>query len=134
MGRVADCAAAGAGRSQPPSQVAQEIALLVLAAALFVLPLIGLHNRLAVEKTRLMTASQERVKAVLGRIHEAVDGGDLDRSAQLKDALGMVTAERDLLARLPTWPWSTSTFRGVASALLLPIAIFLVTRLIDRLL
>ncbi len=32
------------------------------------------------------------------------------------------------VAKLPTWPWSAGTLRGFASALLLPIAVFLVQR------
>ena len=52
---------------------------------------------------------------------------------QLDKTLSAVLAERDVIAHLSTWPWSATTFRGFASALLLPIAIFLITRFIDRL-
>ena len=47
--------------------------------------------------------------------------------------LASVMSEHDVLARLSTWPWTAGTFRGVASAVLLPIAIFVVTRVIDKL-
>jgi hypothetical protein len=42
-------------------------------------------------------------------------------------------AERDLLMKLSTWPWTTATIRGFGSALLLPVVIFVITRGIDRL-
>ena len=48
-------------------------------------------------------------------------------------SLASLLAERDLFNKLPTWPWSVATLRGVASAILLPVLIFVLTRVIDRL-
>ena len=118
--------------AQPLPYVIQEAVVLAIAAASFVLPLRVMHSRLAAEKARLESASQERLKQMLERIHEAVDANDLSRAEQLRQALNALLAERDVLARLHTWPWSTSTFRGFASALLLPILLILFTQLIDR--
>lgn len=119
--------------SQPIAYVVQESAVLVVAAASFVLPLRVMHSRLVAEKLRLMSESQDRLKVVLGRIHEAVDVDDLARAEQLHQTLNALLAERDVLAKLHTWPWSAGTFRGFASALILPIALILFTQVIDRL-
>ena len=117
---------------QPIAYVIQESALLVVAAASFALPLRVMHNRLVAEKLRLMSESQDRLKLVLGRIHQAVDADDLGRAEPLRQTLTAVLSERDVLARLHTWPWSAGTFRGFASALILPIALILFTQVIDR--
>ena len=63
---------------------------------------------------------------------EAIETNDLSRADQLEKILNAVLSEREVLARLSAWPWSTGTFRGVASAVLLPIGIFLITRILDR--
>jgi hypothetical protein len=42
-------------------------------------------------------------------------------------------SELEFLGKRSTWPWSTGTFRGFASALLLPIVIFVITQIIARL-
>jgi hypothetical protein len=42
--------------------------------------------------------------------------------------------QRDVLAKLPTWPWSTGTFRAVLSAILLPLFLFLLQALLARVL
>jgi hypothetical protein len=117
---------------QPLAYVIQESIVLAIAVGSFVLPLRVMHNRLAAEKARLESASQERLKVMLERIHEAVDANDLSRAEEQRQALNALLAERDVLARLHTWPWSTSTFRGFASALLLPIMLILFTQVIER--
>ncbi len=118
--------------SQPLAYVIQEAMVLAIAAASFVLPLRVMHSRLADEKARLESASQERLKMMLERIHASVDADDLARAEQQREALTALLSERDVLARLHTWPWSTSTFRGFASALLLPILLIVLSQAIER--
>ncbi|MEX2547247.1 MAG: hypothetical protein WD830_05595 [Chloroflexota bacterium] len=119
---------------QPVAYIVAEAAVIGLAAASFVLPLRVMHGRLAREKTSLLGEAQDRLKLTLARIHAAVDSNDLSTAQQLHESLSTVLAERDVLTKLPTWPWSAGTFRGVASAVLLPVVIFVITRLIDQLL
>jgi hypothetical protein len=118
--------------AQPLAYVIQESFVLAIAAASFVLPLRVMHSRLAGDKARLESASQERVKQMLERIHASVDADDLGRAEQQREALSALLAERDVLARLHTWPWSVSTFRGFASALLLPILLIVLSQVIER--
>jgi hypothetical protein len=111
--------------------IAQMIGLLILASAAFVLPLRGLHRRLSLEKGHLLTEANERLKATLGRVHATVDANDMERADQLQKTLSSLIAEREILSKLSTWPWSTGTFRGVASAVLLPIFIWLLNRVLE---
>lgn len=54
-------------------------------------------------------------------------------SASFNKLLGSLIAEREMLARLPTWPWQAGTVGAFVTALLLPIVLFLVTRALERL-
>ena len=119
---------------QPFPYVVQEIALLAVAVASFVLPLRVMHGRLLVEKRRLLGDAQERLKAVLERIHAAVDRNDLAASEPLRNALESVRAEIDVLDHLRTWPWSTATIRGFVTALLLPIGLIVFSQVVTKLL
>lgn len=119
---------------QPPGVIASEGVMIGLAVASFVLPMRVMHGRLVAEKARLQAEAQDRLKAVLALLHRAVDENDLSRADQLQKTLDSVLAERDVLAKLPTWPWTTATFRGLVTAVLLPVTIFVITRVIDRLL
>lgn len=117
---------------QPPVYIAEELVIIALGVASFVLPLRALHERLRHEKEALMASGQDRLKLTLSRIHDAVDKNELSSADQLNKTLTSLVAERDYLAKLPTWPWSPGTFRGVATAVLLPVVIFVITRVIDQ--
>jgi hypothetical protein len=101
-----------------------------VALVAFVAPLVGMHGRLVRIKGSLQSASEDRIKAVLEELHRDVDGLQLGRADGLQKTLTSLLQEREILARLPTWPWSTATIRGFASALLLPLIVFLLQRLV----
>jgi hypothetical protein len=119
--------------------------MLVLAAAAFFLPLRGLHDRLVAEKSKLQTEAAIHLRETIDAIHavvsgEAANSADAERSrlAQTRiDALSKAQTaliqERDLISRLSTWPWDTTTFRAVVSAIALPILLFLITTSINKL-
>lgn len=111
-----------------------ELGIGVLAAAFFVLPLRGIHGRLSAEKGRLLDVVNARLKLTLDRIHDMVDADDLGRADDLQNTQTALLAERDLYLRLSTWPWSTGTFRGFLSAVMLPIFIGVVLRLLSNVL
>jgi hypothetical protein len=108
--------------------------ILVLAVCSFVLPLLGMHGRLEDEVVRLRREADQRLSVVLTRLHEAVREGRLDDADALNKSISSVTQERDILRRISTWPWQPGTIRGFAAALSLPVLVWLVTRLLDRLL
>jgi len=111
-----------------------ELGIGMLAAAFFVLPLRGIHGRLSAEKSRLLGDVNVRLRLTLDRIHGMVDADDLGRADVLQKTQMALLAERDLLLRLSTWPWSAGTFRGFLSAVMLPIFIGVVLRLVSNVL
>ncbi len=107
-------------------------AMVCIAAAIFVVPLWGIHGRLLAEKVRLQGEATDGFKAVAGEIHDAIDRHDLPASDALNKMLLSVSHERDVIARLPTWPWSPGTLRGFISAMLIPIGLWVITRLLGE--
>ncbi len=103
---------------------------ILIAVAVFVLPLREMHTRLAAEQQRLQFAAEERLKAILEELAKDVDAVDLARADALNKTLGSLLQQRDVLAKLPTWPWSTGTLRGFVTLILLPIALFLAQRIL----
>jgi len=98
----------------------------LFALGAFVLPLWNVHQRLVDEKRRLLAAVNRRLEATIHRLHQALDGDELARVKEIDTALGGLGSERDVLAGIPTWPWSTATLSGFVSALVLPVALFLI--------
>ncbi len=100
----------------------------IVAAVVFVVPLLGMHRRLEAEKERLESAADGRMRGLLAELNEAIDARATDGVTALDATISALRHEREILAKLPTWPWSTVTVRGFGSALLLPIALFLIQR------
>jgi hypothetical protein len=105
---------------------------IVAAATVFAMPLRGMQRRITAEKRRLQGEVGARIEATIGAIHRAVDGGDMTAAATMHDTLGVLVMERDLVDKLPTLPWRAGTAGTVASAIVLPIGLFVVTRLPER--
>ncbi len=110
----------------------QVAGLLVVAAAAFALPLRGMNGRLVAEKAALLRAVNGRIKVTTARVHAAVDADDRSPGSGLHDQLSSLIAERDLIAKLSTWPWSPATIRGLGSAFLVPILVWAITRILER--
>ena len=104
-----------------------------VAIAVFVLPLLGMRSRLKTEKARLLSATNEAIKVTIGRVHGQVNADDYEKIAGLNTAMNALVVERDIIEGISIWPWEPSTLRGFASTLLLPVFLWLVTRLLERL-
>lgn len=110
------------------------VAFFTGAVVIFVVPLRGMHGRLVEIREGLEAAAGGRLSALLAELNEAIDARDADRVKALDGSISALRHERELLAKLPTWPWSTGTIRGFGSALFLPILLFLVQRVLGQLL
>jgi hypothetical protein len=100
--------------------------------ATFVVPLYGMHQRIAAEKERLRTVADLRLKGLLDAFHGDTTALEMSRADGLNKLIGSALQEREMLAKLPTWPWQAATLRGFASALLLPVVVYLLARAAER--
>jgi hypothetical protein len=112
------------------------LAILILQVALgiaaFILPLWFVHRRLRAEKIRLIAELNRQVESTSARLHRCLDDNDMGPVTQLKDAMLGLTAEREVLNGIPTWPWYSGTLTGFLSATVLPILLFLIQRAIQK--
>jgi hypothetical protein len=104
----------------------------IVAALAFILPVSGLHQRLVDEKERLQDETELRLKAFLEDLNRDVDGRDLQRADAMNKTLDSLLQEREVLSKLPTWPWSMGTLRSLVTAILLPLFLFVVQLLVSR--
>jgi len=108
------------------------LTLLVVSVAAFVIPLEGMHARITARKRDLEAEVGRRLTVTTETIHRAVDAGDLGVADGLDKQLSSLIAERELIEKLPTWPWRPGTLGAFATALVLPVVLWLVTRLLER--
>lgn len=115
-----------------PSFLLASVATVILGGALFVAPLWGMHQRLVAERLRMLDETSERLQGVLREIHTRAAALDVRDADALNKLAGTLIGERDLLYRTSTWPWERGTASTFATALGAPIVLFLMTRLLDR--
>lgn len=100
----------------------------------FLVPLLGIHRRLAEEKEQVLARIMTRLDILITQVQGDIDGGRLDRATALKDQTTSIETQSRLLEKIPTWPWQPDTFRIIITALLLPIVLFIIQFVIQRLL
>jgi hypothetical protein len=108
-------------------------AVVLTSAALFVLPLNGMHRRLVREKSRLVTVSNLHFETAAADLHSLMHSGKFDAVDGLSKAMTSLVVERDTLKKLSTWPWEPDTLRGFLSSIGLPIVLWLITTVLSRL-
>ncbi len=63
-----------------------------------------------------------------------VDGLDLHDADAVNKTIGSLVATRELITKIPTWPWRPETFTAFFSALALPVVVFLIQTFLRTLL
>ena len=104
------------------------------AASAFLWPLIGIHNLMVEAKGRALLQNAAAIKSVRRRLLTQVDSGDLAGAGDIHDALEAIHLERQALLHVPTWPWQPGTPRSVAAALALPLIVWLLQWVLERVL
>jgi hypothetical protein len=101
-----------------------------LGVACFILPLWGIHSRLVGEKEALLAGVEDRVGTLAVELYRRIDSGEFDGTKVINEAIAAAGALRGRIERLPTWPWRPQLLSGFLSALLVPVAVYLLSRLI----
>jgi hypothetical protein len=113
--------------------VIQAVFLGAVVAVTFVSPLLGAHRILEREKQRLQDEAAGCVEAAIADLNGRLATGELAVARELKEALEGLVIEEGVIEKLRTWPWRTETVRGLGAAFVLPIFIWLVQRILERL-
>jgi hypothetical protein len=104
----------------------------LLGAVAFVWPLIGAHRLIEAAKKDRQREADVRFDALTAELHRRADAREFDGMAGLNEAMEAVQRERDVLAKVRTWPWQGETINVLSTALLLPAVLWFITRLLER--
>ena len=112
--------------------VATTVIFGVMSVALFVIPLVGLHDRIQAEKARQRAAAGASLAAAVAELQRRTELGQYENSKEVTDVVTAATLTYSTISRIPTWPWRQETLRGFLGAVALPIVIWSVTALLGR--
>jgi hypothetical protein len=115
-----------------PERIALGGSIVLLATITFVWPLWGVHRLLAAERTRLQGEANRQMQAAIADLHARMQSGDLGDMAALKNAMDGLVIERTVLDNISTWPWQPGTMRALAAALVGPVVLWLILRILER--
>jgi hypothetical protein len=107
---------------------------LALALAVFALPLSGLHARIVAARQEVQGGIARQLQRALEDLRVAVEAGNRAEMDPINKAIGAIDVAQKAVDRVPTWPWSTETFRWVVGALMFPIVIFVSQAILRRVL
>ncbi|MEO8095734.1 MAG: hypothetical protein ABI632_12505, partial [Pseudolysinimonas sp.] len=107
--------------------------ILLVALLTFVVPLWGSHRLLQREKSHRLSEVGRRIEAAADTLHAKIDSREYSEEAgRIGDVIEGLIKERAIVAKAPTWPWDPDALRAVISALLLPVVIWVITRILER--
>jgi hypothetical protein len=104
----------------------------LLAVVMFVWPLLGLHHRLAKEKTRQQAEVARELGAIFTELRRRLHANELTDIDALNKAAATLSIEENRLDKIPTWPWRPETPRLLATAVLLPIVLWIIQQTLGR--
>lgn len=110
------------------------LGITALAVTAFAWPQFGIHRLQIAEKDRLLDEANKRLEATIAELHQRVDAGNMEGMFELNSAISSLKDELRILEEIPTWPWRPETVRWLASALLLPLGLWLLQLLLQRIL
>ncbi|HMN29984.1 MAG TPA: hypothetical protein PKE45_17660 [Caldilineaceae bacterium] len=113
--------------------VAAVAILMIVALITFLWPLLGIHRLLEEEKSLAKVKAARRIKQCIDRLHEHVDKDKLAEAPNPINAIAGLKQELAFLEQISTWPWQPNPLPALARALVLPLVLWFVTRLLERL-
>jgi len=109
-----------------PISIGITLLITLLALATFVWPLVGIHRLLVEAKERLLGEICLWLEAAMVEWRQRMDSGNLEGMADLYNALAGLEIQQNALKAIPTWPWRPETARWLVTALVLPVALWII--------
>ncbi|HEX2033476.1 MAG TPA: hypothetical protein VHS99_04760 [Chloroflexota bacterium] len=106
----------------------------LVSVACFFLPLKGIHDCIASKKQRLLAEVNARLEAAIQHLYRRADAQDPTGIEQVNQLLTALVTTREVLTKIPTWPWETGTLTGFISAFLLPFIVGLIILFLEQVL
>lgn len=100
----------------------------------FVTTLFDIHARIRDVKAQHMEEIDQRLHSAFTDLHQRIDTGDTTKVAALRETMEALLVERGMVVKLPTWPWQPGTLVSFLTAVLLPLIVWGLQALLQRVL
>jgi hypothetical protein len=101
---------------------------------IFAWPLWGAHQVLVESKRAALAKNAKLMRTATEELHDKIERKKMDMINDWQTALGALETERTRIENLPTWPWRPEALRGLIAALVVPIVVWFMQYLLERVL
>jgi len=131
---LADPGTQTGGNAQAGFAVLLTLPFYLWPMAIFVWPLWGAHRGLVRHKEAALEEVGRRREAITVRFHGRLEHEPLSGMDEFNKALATLELEATSLEKVPTWPWPRGMFRNLTAAFLLPVFIWLIQYVLQKVL
>lgn len=107
--------------------------LMIATGGVFIYTLLQIQQRMRSEKVRHLDEIDRRLRTAFNDLHNRIDAKETADLQTLHQVMESLVLERGVIAKIPTWPWQPGTAASFLTAVLLPLIIWLLQTLIQRL-
>ncbi|MEX2144154.1 MAG: hypothetical protein WD740_06125 [Anaerolineales bacterium] len=122
-----------ASASETAINLGISIVIVPLSIVIVILPLWGIHQRLARAKQAALEENGTKIEHVQEEIYTVVEKNKYTQTKELEAALRSLFQISDRLTATPTWPWNPGALRNFLSAVFLPLGLWALQQVLSRL-
>jgi len=104
----------------------------LLAIAVFVWPLHGMHRRIEAEKSQALHQIDQQFEAAFAMFAEQLRKGDAAGLDRFNATIASLETQHRTVEAIPTWPWRPETGRLVLTAIALPLVLIVLQTFVER--
>ena len=72
------------------------------------------------------------MESIIGELNQNIDASEGDELREVNTVLSSLLMAEQRLEKTPTWPWRPGTIRWLGTAILLPLALWVIQTLMQR--
>jgi len=104
----------------------------VVAILTFILPLLGAHEKIVEKKAQSLHEISTRMESVVDDMSKVDEEYDKERLSKLRDILSTLSMAEERIQKIPVWPWKPSVVNSLATAILLPNAVWIFQLVVEQ--
>jgi hypothetical protein len=108
-----------------PVLLAYSMLLTILAAAIFIWPLWGIHTLIEKHKEEALDEINLRSLDLFTKLNQSIDGSDFAATDRLNGSISSLEIQHKRIRDVPTWPWRSETARLAITAIAFPLILMI---------
>jgi hypothetical protein len=115
-----------------PLSIGFAVVFTVLAATVFVWPLLGVHRLMEMEKEKALHTIDLQFEAVFSKFNQRFEEEDVSAIEALSLTISSLEIQYGKVRAIHTWPWRPETARFALTAIALPLVLRVIQFLVEQ--